>query len=150
MIKKLQHTDLEIAKQIRAIFQVSYAVEAELLKAVDFPPLKRELESFISSSNDFFGYFENDTLAAVVEIAYRDTFLHIQSLVVDPKFFRKGIAGTVMEFVLKSFDTKLFMVETGVANFPAIELYKKYGFIEVKQWDTAFGIRKVRFELRQG
>ncbi|OAB79665.1 GNAT family N-acetyltransferase [Cochleicola gelatinilyticus] len=150
MIKKLQHTDLEMAKQIRAVFQVSYAVEAELLKAVDFPPLQRELESFISSSNDFFGYFENDTLAAVVEIAHRDTFLHIQSLVVAPKFFRRGIAGVVMEFVLKSFDTNLFMVETGVANLPAIQLYKKYGFTEVKQWDTDFGIRKVRFELRQG
>lgn len=149
MIQRLKHTDPTIATQIRAVFQVSYAVEAKLLKAVDFPPLKRELELFVSSTNDFFGYFEQDVLAAVVEIAHRDSCTHIQSLVVAPAFFRRGIAATMLEFILKSFDTNVFMVETGAANLPAIQLYKKFGFTEVLQWDTSFGIRKVRFELQQ-
>ena len=38
------------------------------------------------------------------------------------------------------------MVETGVENEPAILLYKKFGFKEVKQWDTDHGIRKIRLE----
>lgn len=41
------------------------------------------------------------------------------------------------------------MVETGVENEPASLLYKKMNFREVKQWDTPFGIRKIRFE-REG
>ena len=53
-----------------------------------------------------------------------------------------------MEFVLNTFDTNLFVVETGLANAPATKLYHKYGFTEVTQWDTDHGVRKVKFEKR--
>ncbi len=53
-----------------------------------------------------------------------------------------------MEFVLNSFDSKLFIVETGAENEPAIELYRKLDFIEVKQWDTDHGVRKIKFKKR--
>ena len=43
MIQKLDNNDLEVAETIRNIFQLSYAVEAELLQAIDFPPLHRPL-----------------------------------------------------------------------------------------------------------
>ncbi|MGH1385650.1 GNAT family N-acetyltransferase [Kordia sp.] len=148
MIKKLQHTNKETATEIRSVFQVSYAVEAKLLKAIDFPPLKRPLESFIHSDNIFFGYIKNNELAAVVEIHHTVKQTHIQSLVVAPKFFRQGIASQLMEFVFNTFDSNLFMVETGVDNGPATTLYLKFGFKEVKQWDTDHGIRKIRFERR--
>ena len=68
MIKKLQHKDKNISSEIRRVFQVSYAVEAKLLGAIDFPPLKRKLEDFIESNNTFFGVFLNDALAGVIEI----------------------------------------------------------------------------------
>jgi len=51
-----------------------------------------------------------------------------------------------MKFVLKTFHSKPFMVETGAKNKPASVLYRKFDFIEIKQWETDFGIRKVRFE----
>ncbi|WP_306424023.1 GNAT family N-acetyltransferase [Patiriisocius marinus] len=75
-------------------------------------------------------------------------FTHINSLVVDPRFFRQGIAKKMMEFVFETFDSKLFIVETGLENGPATQLYKKFGFKEVKQWDTDHGIRKIKFERR--
>ena len=53
-----------------------------------------------------------------------------------------------MEFVLDLFDSKLFVVETGVENGPATELYRKLDFIEVKQWDTNHGVRKIKFEKK--
>lgn len=146
MIDKLKNKDIDISKKIRSVFQVSYAVEAKLLNATDFPPLKRSLESYLQSDNDFFGYIKNQELAGIVEIKHENKFIHIQSLVVNPKFFRQGIAKELMEFVLNLFDSKLFMVETGVENRPAIELYKKFDFIETNQWDTNHGIRKIRFE----
>ena len=148
MIVKLQNADLAIADKIRSVFQVSYAVEAEILKAVDFPPLKRNLESFLSSSNTFYGYLKNEELAAVAEIDHTNKAIHIQSLVVDPAFFRQGIASKLVEFVLNSYDSKLFTVETGLENKPAIALYKKFNFKEVKQWDTDHGVRKIRFERK--
>lgn len=87
MIIKLQNAHLETAAKIRSIFQVSYAIEAEILKAVDFPPLKRKLESFLNSPHTFYGYLINHALVGVVEIDQTNNTIHIQSLVVDPSFF---------------------------------------------------------------
>ena len=56
MINRLPNNDLEIAKKIRSVFLVSYAVEAKLLNASSFPPLHRRLENYSQCSNDFFGY----------------------------------------------------------------------------------------------
>lgn len=148
MIKKLQNTTEEGANKIRDVFQISYAVEAKILNTKEFPPLKRPMQGYLESDNDFFGYFSKETLAGVVEIRNTPNFTHIQSLVVHPEHFRKGIARELMEFVFNVYDSKLFMVETGVQNGPATNLYKKLGFIETAQWDTEFGIRKIRFEKR--
>ena len=150
MIKELQNRKIEIATQIRAVFQSSYAVEAELLGAVDFPPLKRPFESYMNSDNYFFGYFENDELAGVVEIEAIKELIDINSLVVDPKYFRRGIGRKLLEYIFDRFEANLFVVETGAQNEPATALYKRLGFKEVKQWDTDFGIRKVQFEKRVG
>jgi ribosomal protein S18 acetylase RimI-like enzyme len=149
MIHKLQHKNKDIARKIRSVFQISYAVEAKLLSAVDFPPLKRKLVDFIESNNTFFGVFLNDALAGVIEIKKSNTSVHIQSLVVAPKFFRQGIGRKLTEYILNSYDSKIFTVETGVKNKPATELYKKLGFVEVKQWETDHGVRKVRFEIKE-
>lgn len=146
MIKKLQNNDAEVAINIRSVFQESYAVEAKLLNAIDFPPLKRSLENYIESDNDFFGYIKDQELAGIIEIKHHTGFTHIQSLVVKPHYFRQGIAQKLMEFVLNSYNLKPIIVETGIKNTPAIQLYKKYNFIEVKQWDTDHGVRKIRFE----
>ena len=148
MIEKLQNKNIKISNQIHAVFQLSYAVEAKLLNATDFPPLKRPLESYLKSDNLFFGYIENTELAGVIEIEFTDKYIDINSLVVNPKFFRRGIARKLLEFIFSRFDSKLFIVETGVNNKPATELYKKLGFKEIKQWDTDFGIRKIQFERK--
>ena len=147
MIKRLQNKELEIATKIRSVFQDSYAVEAKLLNAIDFPPLKRPLDSFLNSTTEFFGFWDQQELAAVIEIDHHKNYTHINSLVVAPKFFRQGIAQKLMEFVLNTYNSNLFTVETGVKNGPATALYKKFNFTEIKQWETDHGVRKIRFEL---
>lgn len=146
MIKKLDHQNIATARKIREVFQVSYAVEAELLKADDFPPLKRPLEGFTGSSNDFFGFYLETQLAGVVEVDQRNESVHIQSLVVQPKFFRRGIGRALVAFVFSNYEAPLFTVETGAANKPASELYLTTGFTKIKEFNTDHGIRKVRFE----
>lgn len=145
MIEKLQNSDIEVSKKIRSIFQLSYAIEAKLLDATDFPPLKRPLESYLKSRNVFFGYLEKTELAGVIEIEFTNKYIDINSLVVNPKFFRRGIAKKLLEFIFNKCDSQLFIVETGANNEPATELYKKLGFKEIEQWDTDFGVRKVKF-----
>ena len=148
MIEKLQNNETEVSKEILSVFQLSYAIEAKLLNAVDFPPLKRPLKDYVNSTTEFFGYIKAGELAGVIEIDHNSPFTHINSLVVHPGFFRQGIARKLMEYVLKTFDADLFTVETGLENGPATELYKKFGFKEVNQWDTDHGLRKIKFERR--
>jgi ribosomal protein S18 acetylase RimI-like enzyme len=148
MIEKLKNSDLEIAKKMRLIFQASYKVEATLLNATNFPPLKRPLENYTESNTEFYGYSINEILAAVVEIDTNNNYILIRSLVVHPDFFRQGIAGNLIKFVFETFKSNLFVVETGLENGPAKKLYEKFGFIEVEQWDTNHGIRKIKFEKR--
>ncbi|MCL5130040.1 N-acetyltransferase [Algibacter sp. L4_22] len=148
MIKRLQNNDIEVSKKIRSVFQLSYKIEAKLLNATDFPPLKRPLENYINSETEFFGYLKDKELAGVIEIKHNNNFTHINSLVVAPSFFRQGIARKLMEFIFERFNSKLLVVETGLENGPATELYKKFNFKEVKQWDTDHGVRKIKFERR--
>ncbi|MDA9069727.1 GNAT family N-acetyltransferase [Arenitalea sp.] len=148
MIEKLQNNEIEISKRIRSVFQASYKIEAKLLNATDFPPLKRPLENYVKSNTVFFGYLKNEDIAGVIEIDHNNDYTLIRSLVVDPTFFRQGIAKKLMKFVLDRFDSKLFVVETGLENGPATKLYEQFSFIEVKQWDTNHGVRKIKFERR--
>ena len=148
MIERLQNKNIEMSKKIHSLFQISYTIEAKLLNIKDFPPLKRLLEDYIESSTVFFGYLKNEKLAGIIEIDHNHNQTQINSLVVDPKFFRQGIARKLMGFVFETFDSNLFVVETGLKNKPASELYKKLDFKEVKQWNTDFGIKKIKFERR--
>ena len=78
-------------------------VEAKLLKAIDFPPLKRVLKDFTSSKTVFYGFYIEEHLSGVIEISCHHEFTHINSLVVDPNFFRQGIAKRLMKFVFDKF-----------------------------------------------
>ena len=146
MIQKLSHKNRSIAKELQTLFRASYAIEAELLGATDFPPLKRQLESYSESNNVFYGYFSNGSLAAATEIDEGPDSTHIQSLVVHPDYFRQGIGRALLIFIQNAHPSKLYTVETGAANGPATALYRKYGFKELYQYETDHGIRKVRFE----
>ena len=149
MIKKLQNSDIEISEKIRSVFQLSYKVEAELLNVTEFPPLKRPLQNYVNASTEFFGYLKDGELAGIIEIEHDNNITDINSLVVHPKFFRQGIARELMEFTFNTFESDLFVVETGLKNEPATKLYKKFGFKEVRQWNTDSGIRKIKFERKK-
>ena len=148
MIIKINNKRNKIAKEIRDIFQASYTVEAELLKAIDFPPLKRTISQFLNSNSEFYAYYLIKNIAGVIEIENDEDLTHIQSLVVHPKYFRTGIGRKLVQFILDNYKAKIFTVETGIDNHPAIKLYKRFGFQEQEQWDTNHGVRKVRFEKR--
>ncbi len=144
MIKTLDNTQEHIAQEMREVFMASYSVEAELLKATDFPPLKRKLSEYMDCPSVFYGFFEETTLAGVIEIKAKPEFFHIQSLVVHPDHFRKGIGSQLIKRAIQKAPANDWMVETGVDNIPAIRLYERFGFQEVLQFDTSIGIRKVR------
>jgi len=148
MIKKLDHKIIGVSEKIRSIFQESYAVEAKLLQAKDFPPLKRDIDDFLNSETEFYGYYKSQEMVAVIEVKNNKDSTHVHSLVVAPKFFRQGIAQSLISYLLDSFDSALYTVETGAENQPAVTLYKKNGFVEIERYYAEFDIRKVRFERK--
>jgi len=147
MIKKLDHTNLAIATKMHIVFQESYAIEAKLLNAINFPPLQRPVENYIKSTTTFFGYHIKDKIVGIIEVSSNEKTTHINSLVVSPHFFRQGIGRQLMQHILQHFSSKVFTVETGLENIPASKLYTSLGFKEVRQWDTDHGVRKIRFKL---
>lgn len=146
MIEKLDHSKPVTASEIYEVFQASYAVEARLLRAEYFPPLLRTAQDLKKSKNEFWAYYKKDAIVAISEIKVEPSLTHIQSLVVLPSHFRKGIAGKMILHVFNFYQSKSYIVETGLENNPAIMLYKKYGFDEILQYDTEYGIRKIRLE----
>ena len=148
MIIQIDNQDIYNAKEIHYVFQASYKVEANLINAIDFPPLKRSVKDFLVCINLFYGYYFEDELVGVIEIKNTDISSHIQSLVVRPDQFRKSIASNLLSFTLQNSNYKIFTVETAVDNFPAINLYQKFLFNETNKWNTNHGIRKVKFVLK--
>ena len=147
MIKRINHREEKLAQQIYLIFQASYKVEAKLLQATKFPPLTRTVNDFIECENAFYAYYIEDDIAGIIEIDINNkSSTHIQSLVVYPKFFRQGIGKSLVQFVFEKYKSKIFSVETGLANQPAINLYSAFGFEEVKKWDTEHNVIKIRLE----
>lgn len=147
MIKKLKNSDEFIAHLIYDVFQSSYKIEAELIGTDNFPPLSRGINDIRHSKTDFYGYFDDECLAAVIEIEMNTNNLEINSLTVDPRFFRRGIADKLIAYVLTSIAHDKAIVETAVVNEPAIKLYQKHGFVEFKRWTPSHGIEKLALSV---
>ncbi|WNZ57488.1 GNAT family N-acetyltransferase [Microbulbifer sp. MKSA007] len=148
MIIKLDNLNEEIADHIFTIFQRSYKVEAQLIGVTNFPPLSRSAQDIMNSKSQFYGFIDNECLAATIEVAIEDKRLEINSLTVDPDYFRKGIAGKLLNYILDEYEFIESIVETAAVNEPAINLYKKHGFVEFKRWTPPHGIKKVALSLK--
>ena len=128
MIKKLDHTNQAIATKMRIVFQESYAIEAKLLNAINFPPLQRPLQNYIKSTTTFFGYHIKDEIVGIIEVSSKEKTTHINSLVVSPHFFRQGIGRQLMQHILQNFSSKVFTVETGLRKYTCIKIVYKLWF----------------------
>ncbi len=117
-----------------------------MLNLDNFPPLKRTVDDLLTSDTEFYAFWGNNKIVALVEIKNDSECTDIQSLVVHPKYFRQGLGIQLISFILDSPDSEIFTVETGLENKPAIRLYEKLGFQEVEQWKTTSGVKIVKFK----
>jgi len=147
MITRLKNYNEKMANDIFTVFQSAYKIEAQLIGAVDFPPLSRSTKDIKNSKSLFYGFTEGDCLAAVIEITIENECLDIHSLTVAPAYFRKGIANKLLNYVLTSLVFSKAIVETAELNIPAILLYKNHGFEEYKVWTHPHGIKKIAFKI---
>ncbi len=143
-IYRLDQADVSISRDICTLFQRAYGIEAQIVGADDFPPLKRTPEDIQLSNATFTGLFDSATLAAVTETRADENCLFVDSFVVDPQFFRKGFGSQLLQFILEASQCDTAFVETAAANEPAICFYKRFGFTEIDRWQSVAGLPLVK------
>ncbi len=146
MITLVTQKNIVVAKKIYLLFQRSYSVEKRIIGATVFPPLNRSIADFSKSKNIFYAFCRGDFFIGLIEVVVNSENTHIQSLVVDPDFFKRGVGSALLSYVLKKHKKPIFSVETAIKNLPATRLYEKHGFVRVFEWNTNHGVKKIRFE----
>ena len=147
MIIKLNHKSDDVAAEIHSLFQAAYLVEAKTINInpLDFPPLKRTINDILNSSTSFYGIRKKKVLIALIEVDTSNDSIHIDSLVIHPNHFRKGLGSQLVGFITQSTNQKHITVETAVKNKAATQHYQKLGFIKTKQWVVKEGLEMVHF-----
>lgn len=143
--QSLINSQNEVSEAIWELFQESYAIEAKLIGAKDFPPLQRTVREIQASDNSFIGIANNHIVHALLEYTVMFTAIEIHSLVVAPSHFRKGLAGYLLRELAELHRGKTQIVETSLHNLPAINLYQKHGFKKAESFINPAGFKIVGF-----
>lgn len=135
-IEHVDHSELSVARQLHAVQMMAYAQEAKLLGATCFPPLERTVEEVQAAPESFLvAFIGNDLIgAASVWPDPEGIGMNIASLVVSPQFQRQGIGTTLITSILAEHGNGEITVQTGVKNLPALSVYARAGFVELRRW----------------
>jgi ribosomal protein S18 acetylase RimI-like enzyme len=141
-IEILNHRDHALAECNHRIQMAAYAEEARLLQVSTFPPLQRTIADIEHSLDHFFGARLGEVLVGLVSISAPEEAgeRQISSLVVLPEFQRRGIGGALVSAVISKFDNEPLVVTTGALNAPALALYAKFGFVEIRRRSVSEGL----------
>lgn len=150
MIKKIDITNLKLAKEVLSVQLPSYQVEAELIDFYDIPPLKDTVSTLRRCGETFYGCYVDGELGGVISIKVEEGLIDIHRLMVHPKHFRKGIARRLLEFVESNGDgDETLIVSTGSKNAPAIYFYEKSGFVKTGEVKVMEGLSITSFEKKR-
>lgn len=134
-IRRIDHRSRAVAQQLHDVRMSAYAQEAELLQAVHFPPLNSTVADIQGSSNEILSAAVGEVMAGAIAIHREEgSGVHITSLVVAPRFQRRGIGRALLAAALVAHDGQAFTVQTGARNAPALALYRELGFLEIRRW----------------
>lgn len=147
MLAPLDPRDPETAARIHRLQQASYAVERELLGVDDFFPLRLTVDDIAREPDTFLGYWLENRLVGVVSYSVTGDLLDIGRMIVDPEFFRRGIAARLLEAVEERAAPNMRVtVSTGERNAPAVRLYETRGYARTKRTTLPDGLVLVRFQ----
>ena len=81
--------------------------------------------------NYVYGYFIDNIMRGIIRIKYqrRMKTYNVDMLFVDPSFHRKHIGSTLLQYAINEFGKYDMMLYVFSDNAPAINLYKKFGFV---------------------
>ncbi|GIG66567.1 GNAT family N-acetyltransferase [Phytomonospora endophytica] len=146
----LDLSDDRVAEAVHTVGRRSYAVEAEIIAFDGIPALHESLVDMRAEPLRWLGVGDPVTGLPVAFIAYRfeaDGTIDIDRLCVDPGWFRKGLARTLLTHLLEANPTADAVVSTGAANVPAVTLYTRGGFTPTGISSPAPGLELAHFRL---
>lgn len=147
MIHILKIRNPMVAKNVLALQKAAYGEE---MKWIGFwiPVLDETEETLKNSGEIFVGFHIGKTLCGVVSYALRDGIVDITRVAVHPDFFRKGIAEALIRYLERlELDMVGAVVTVAEENLPAIKLYEKLGFTEMRYFVTKEGLSMI--EMRK-
>lgn len=106
------------------------------------------METLRDCGENFYGCIHDDgeLIGAVAVAEEEENTLTITRMMVHPDHFRKGIAASLMTYVLEQHaDLPRYIVSTGTLNQPAVNLYTKFGFTPVEVTQIAPGVELTTF-----
>ena len=149
-IRKFDQNNKAELKQVYSVQIAAYTVEADIVGAETFPPLHGTLQELRDSRDESYVYLVDDVAIGAIFLEMTATSVLISKLIVLPNFFRRGVARTLISHCLKLYPDTDFEVGTGSGNFPALELYRSFGFRIFEEALLEENIRICRLQLPAG
>ena len=151
-IRKFDQNNKAELKQVYSVQIAAYTVEADIVGAETFPPLHGTLQELRDSRDESYVYLVDDVAIGAIFLEMTATSVLISKLIVLPNFFRRGVARTLISHCLKLYPDTDFEVGTGSGNFPALELYRSFGFriFEEALLEENIRICRLRLPARSG
>ena len=145
-IRLLDLGDPGIAERLLVVQRAAYRIEADLIGNDGIPQLHESLEELVAADETWFGAFADDELAAAISYRVEGGVLDIHRLVVDPAFFRRGLARALVAHVHGVGGIDRFIVSTGAANRPARALYEGFGYRPTGEVEVVPGLWIATYE----
>jgi ribosomal protein S18 acetylase RimI-like enzyme len=137
----LDLADEALARSLLALQRESYAVEAALIGSDGIPPLTETLEELQAAGMEWLGSFDDGGLIGAVSWKIlHDGTVDIYRLVVAPRAFRRGVASALLDALDARYPDRPTLVSTGRGNGPALELYRRRGFMVVREREAIPGL----------
>jgi ribosomal-protein-alanine N-acetyltransferase len=106
-------------------------IEEELFKG-DSSALSKASFAYHLNKNIIYKLEVDKKVVAYILWLKRKNYYRLYSLAILKQYQGKGLGKSLLEFSLNSLDKDCFELEVRVSNLPAIKLYEKFGFEEVK------------------
>ncbi|KWX80485.1 GNAT family N-acetyltransferase [Paenibacillus jilunlii] len=148
IIIRLDLQNGDILSELWSLQHKAYRLEAERIGFHEIPPLLETRDMLSRSKECFYGSFDDsgELMGAVAVQEESSGRLTVTRMMVNPDFFRQGVAGRLLEYIFGQYpDMDQFIVSTGKLNEPAVALYTKHGFVPAGLEEVAPGVELIEF-----